>query len=102
MIHIDGRVHWVLEHKRAVFDDDGSLLWFDGVLLNISDRKQAEEHLRRSEAMDHVIAQEFPNLMLQLNCMEYLPNYILHEKSRENLHLIDQERHGETQPDQEK
>jgi PAS domain S-box-containing protein len=33
VIHTDGSFHWVLERKQAIFDEQGSLLWFDGLLM---------------------------------------------------------------------
>jgi PAS domain S-box-containing protein len=38
VFHTNGSVHWVLERKQAIFDEEGSLLWFDGLLMDISDR----------------------------------------------------------------
>lgn len=51
IIHADGRIRWVFERKQGVFDQNGNLLWFDGVLLDISDRKQAEADLNRYGSM---------------------------------------------------
>ena len=48
IIHASGQVRWVLERKQGVFDQNGSLLWLDGVLLDISDRKQAESALHHT------------------------------------------------------
>ncbi|MEM8806092.1 MAG: PAS domain S-box protein, partial [Cyanobacteria bacterium P01_G01_bin.38] len=42
IIHAEGRVCWVYERGQGRFDPDGQLLWLDGVILDISDRKQAE------------------------------------------------------------
>ena len=41
ILHVDGSVRWVLERKQAIFDAQGSLLWFDGLLMDISERKSA-------------------------------------------------------------
>lgn len=42
IIHANGRVIWVSERKQGVFDQNGNLLWLDGVLTDISDRKRVE------------------------------------------------------------
>ncbi|PSB28383.1 PAS domain-containing protein [Stenomitos frigidus] len=55
IIHASGQVRWVLERKQGVFDQNGNLLWLDGVLLDISDRKRAEATLRRLEQTPHSI-----------------------------------------------
>ena len=39
----DGSTHWVSDHKASVFKDDGSFISIDGVVYDISKRKQAEE-----------------------------------------------------------
>ncbi len=41
ILHTNGTVHWVLERKQAIFDEQGSLLWFDGLLMDISDSRSA-------------------------------------------------------------
>lgn len=50
MIRKDGRVIWVHEEGRTIrHDPDGPLVW-QGVLLDITDRKQAEEELLQATA----------------------------------------------------
>ena len=52
--HRDGRWRWVEEHGVGVLRD-GELLHIEGFLLDITDRKQAEEKLRLTQfAIDHV------------------------------------------------
>lgn len=51
IIHASGQIRWVFERKQGVFDQNGNLLWLDGVLLDITDRKQAEAALNRYEAI---------------------------------------------------
>jgi PAS domain S-box-containing protein len=50
IIDANGSVRWVTERKQGVFDQNGNLLWLDGVLLDISDRKQVEAELLHCEA----------------------------------------------------
>jgi diguanylate cyclase (GGDEF)-like protein/PAS domain S-box-containing protein len=45
--HRDGSVRWVYEKGRGVLWDDGRLLWLDGVILDITARKKAEETMDR-------------------------------------------------------
>ncbi|MBD0335998.1 MAG: response regulator, partial [Cyanobacteria bacterium Co-bin13] len=42
LTHADGSVRWVYEKGQGIFDAAGRLLWLDGVMFDISDRKQAE------------------------------------------------------------
>ncbi|HEY9074948.1 MAG TPA: transporter substrate-binding domain-containing protein [Anaerolineaceae bacterium] len=45
----DGKIRWVGNRGQAVLNGSGQILWIDGVLFDISERKQAEVELRRSE-----------------------------------------------------
>lgn len=41
----DGRVHWIEDVGRPHFDDDGRVLWLDGVMFDVTERRRAEERL---------------------------------------------------------
>lgn len=43
VIHKDGLVRWVYEKGRGVTDEAGAVQYLDGFILDISDRKRAEE-----------------------------------------------------------
>jgi len=45
IIDANGQIRWVTERKQGFFDQNGYLLWLDGLLLDISDRKQVEAEL---------------------------------------------------------
>ncbi|KAM3107622.1 PAS domain S-box protein [Phormidesmis sp. 146-33] len=49
IVDTNGCLRWVTERKQGVFDQNGNLLWLDGVLLDISDRKQVEAELLHCE-----------------------------------------------------
>ncbi|HEY9882561.1 MAG TPA: PAS domain-containing protein [Thermosynechococcaceae cyanobacterium] len=61
LLHANGQIRWVSERKQGVFDQHGNLLWLDGVLVDISDRKQAEAELCRCEAVNQAILQQCPD-----------------------------------------
>jgi PAS domain S-box-containing protein len=44
----DGSVIWIAENARAVRDADGKLLYYEGFVADISERKRAEEGLLRA------------------------------------------------------
>lgn len=44
----DGSLIWISENARAVRDADGVLLYFEGTVEDITERKQAEEALQRA------------------------------------------------------
>jgi PAS domain S-box-containing protein/putative nucleotidyltransferase with HDIG domain len=45
----DGSPFWVSDNMYAVRDPNGAVLYFEGALLDITERKRAEEALRKSE-----------------------------------------------------
>jgi len=49
IIRVDGTARWVYEKGQGVFAADGSLLWLDGVIFDITDYKKTQEELHSSE-----------------------------------------------------
>ena len=47
LIDRSGKIHWVLDQGRPIYDNDGTLLWIDGVLFDITERKQMEGEVHR-------------------------------------------------------
>jgi PAS domain S-box-containing protein len=47
IVHASGDIRWVGERKQGFFDQNGHLLWLDGLLLDITDRKSVEAELSR-------------------------------------------------------
>ncbi len=48
-IHKSGEVRWVEDQTSVVRDADGNKIFNQGILVDITERKQAEEELRKSE-----------------------------------------------------
>lgn len=57
MRHADGRWCWIMGTGRGEWNEQGELLYLDGFLTDISDRKRAEETIRESEEMLRNIAE---------------------------------------------
>lgn len=47
----DGAVIWISNSTRAIVDSDGKIICYDGIVKDITTRKQAEEALRESELL---------------------------------------------------
>lgn len=47
--HCDGSERWVSESASAVYADDGKPEWIDGVILDISDRREILQQLRQAK-----------------------------------------------------
>jgi PAS domain S-box-containing protein len=52
----DGRIIWVKDSARAVRDEHGRILYYEGILEDITERKQTEEALRRRDAILEALA----------------------------------------------
>nr|WP_298141310.1 PAS domain S-box protein [uncultured Pseudomonas sp.] len=51
LIHADGHSVWVREKGRGEYDSDGKLLWLNGFIWDISERKQFEDEIRLSQEL---------------------------------------------------
>ena len=49
--HADGHSVWVREKGRGEYDSQGKLLWLDGFIWDISERKQIEDDLKLSQQL---------------------------------------------------
>ncbi len=56
-IWLDGSVHWILARGTGIYDADGSPTRMIGVMLDITDRKQAEEESNRQNKRSQVFSE---------------------------------------------
>ncbi|MBM3879778.1 MAG: PAS domain S-box protein, partial [Verrucomicrobia bacterium] len=56
----DGRVIWISENARVVKDEGGNPLFYEGLVADITDRKQAEQALKDSEVLYHSLVEALP------------------------------------------
>ncbi|MBI9080304.1 MAG: cache domain-containing protein [Pseudodesulfovibrio sp.] len=58
IVRADGELRWLFERGKARYDDDGNAVLLDGVIFDITDRKQAKDdyygHLHFLETMERV------------------------------------------------
>ncbi len=60
-----GQIKWVKSVSRPELQADGSIIW-DGMMLDITDRKHAEIALRQSESRYQKLADNIPGVIYQL------------------------------------
>ena len=61
----DGSVIWISENCRAIRDARGRLLYYEGTVEDITQRRQAEENVRASEALYHSLVETLPQNILR-------------------------------------
>src|ERR1035437_9408031 len=61
----DGSLIWISENCRAVRDRRSRLLYYEGTVEDITQRRQTEENLRNSEALYHSLVETLPQNILR-------------------------------------
>ncbi|NEQ20521.1 MAG: PAS domain S-box protein [Microcoleus sp. SIO2G3] len=78
----DGSIIWISENARAVRDEKGTLLYYEGFVTDITKRKLDEEALRQSEARFKAQAQE---LELALQKLQQTQSQLIHNEKMATL-----------------
>ncbi|ELS01920.1 PAS domain S-box [Xenococcus sp. PCC 7305] len=63
MIHLDGSIRWVYEKGQGIFDAEGQLLWLNGAIFDISERKKAEEALKQEQNLMRSLIDNIPDFI---------------------------------------
>jgi PAS domain S-box-containing protein len=66
MVCKDGSIRWVYEKGQGIFDSDNNLLWLDGAIIDITERKQAEDKLRQTLQLTEDLAEKATSQAQQL------------------------------------
>lgn len=49
IVHKDGHTKWVYENGRGIKNEEGDIVYLDGIILDITKQKKTEEELKRSK-----------------------------------------------------
>jgi len=66
----DGRAAMFLDTSRAVWDDSGKIIRYQGTLVDITERVEMEKELRRQEEFQRYLLESFPDLILVIDLNE--------------------------------
>ncbi|MCU0545725.1 MAG: PAS domain S-box protein [Oscillatoriaceae cyanobacterium Prado104] len=77
LIHENGNIKWVTEKGQAILSETGDILSLNGVIFDITERKQAENALRLSEAIANNRAQQ---LEIALKELRETQSHLIHSE----------------------
>ncbi len=60
IIQPNGNFVWVYDKGQGIFSENGEVLWLDGVILDITERKQTEANLRDTQTFLNSILENLP------------------------------------------
>ena len=66
----DGSIIWISENVRAVRDRSGKVLYYEGTVEDITERRRHEEELRNSETLYHSLVETIPQNIFRKNLNE--------------------------------
>src|SRR4051794_40013639 len=66
VICADGRLTWVRDRGCFIYDPDGTPICWQGVILDITDKRQAEQELEKREKLYRTLARTLPKTAVVL------------------------------------
>lgn len=69
-IHKDGHIVYTEQQNTYIYGDDGSLLYIEGVIRDVTVRREAEEALRRSEQRFRLLADNAQDMIFRYRVAE--------------------------------
>jgi PAS domain S-box-containing protein len=65
--HADGSVRWINERGTGIFSEDGSLLYLDGAIFDVTQREEARRALRESEERLRAVVDNAPIILCAMD-----------------------------------
>ncbi len=65
--HANGEYRWIDDFTRVIYGPDGTVIQFLGYIQDITERKQIELALQRSEATKQAMLEAIPDLLIRIN-----------------------------------
>ncbi len=59
----DGRTIWIHDDSIPVFDEQGTAVWWQGFMYDITERKSAEEHLHEAQTRFRTLVEQLPAIV---------------------------------------
>ncbi|MEQ9235136.1 CHASE2 domain-containing protein [Coleofasciculus sp. E2-BRE-01] len=88
----NGSIIWICEHARSVCDDQGNVLYYQGFIEDISERKQAqverEAFTRELFQLNQSFSQFVPRQFLQLLKKDSICDVKLGDQSQQNMSVL--------------
>jgi len=88
----DGSIIWICEHARSVCDDQGNVLYYQGFIEDITERKQAqverEVFTRELFQLNQSFSQFVPRQFLQLLNKNSICDVQLGDQSQQNMSVL--------------
>lgn len=66
----DGSIIWISENVRSVRDYTGKIIYYEGTVEDITERKRVEQEVRNSEALYHSLVETLPQNIFRKNLAE--------------------------------
>ncbi len=64
----DRAIIWIEDKGQGIFDPDGKLQWLDGIILDITEKKQSRAAMQQSETQLRLITDALPALIAYVDC----------------------------------
>lgn len=77
IVHKEGYIRWVKNTPVLRYDEQGVFVGYDGLITDITERKQREEEIRQSEARHRALLQAIPDLIFRVTGEGRLLDYHL-------------------------